>query len=119
MVINKMSKIFIYSNSFVATTVLFQLPFTFKIKFDEILLLKENHKQNENNSHKLGIKINLYNSIDDCINFCNYVLIIKDDNTPIKQITYILHKSKEFNKSCFEIVNPWSEELTCEVKQSE
>jgi len=107
-----MPKIFIFSNSFAARTVLFGLDSLFNIKIDEVLLLKENHNQKENFLFNTNIKINLYESINDCICHCDFILMIKDNNTPEKSINYILCKSKELDKRCYEVINPWKNELS-------
>ena len=107
-----MSKIFVFSNSFATRTVLFGLDSLFNIKFDEVLLLKENHNQKEIFLFNTNIKIKLYESIDDCICLCDSIIMIKDDNIPEKSINYISCKSKELDKQCFEIINPWKNKLS-------
>ena len=113
-----MSKCFIFSNSFTTRTVLFGMEFLFDATISEVLLLKENHIQDESFSFNNNVKIKLHKSIDECICLCDFVLIIKNENTPENSINYILCKSKELNKRCFEISNPWKKELTHNTNDS-
>lgn len=100
-----MSKIFIFTNSYTTRTMIFDLNYLFNCKTHEILLLKENF-MNENYSLN-NIKVKLFNNMDNCIEYSDFIIIIKNGNVPKKSINYILSKSKELNKKCIEIQNPW------------
>lgn len=102
-----MSKLFIYSNSFVANTILYQLPFLLNIHVDEVILLKENHP-NEVSCSKFGVKIKLLSNISECIKRSDIIFILKDDNTPLRIISKILDMAREYCIKCYEIENPWS-----------
>ena len=114
-----MARVFIFSDSFTTRTMLFKSDYLLSIKIDEILLLKENHSQNEKFILNNSIKIKLYGNIDDCINCCDFILIIKGENTPEKSIDYIFSKSKELNKKYFEVINPWKKELSLNIDHSD
>lgn len=115
-----MSKLFIYSNSFVAKTIIYKLCFVLNISIDEVLLLNENHRQNEEGINTwCGCDINLYADIDECINLSDYIFIIRDSNVPTKHIDYILKQSVALGKKCFELNNHWREYSLCKSKCDE
>ena len=104
-----MASIFVFSNSFHTRTILFKLDYLLNFKIDEIILLTENHNQKENYIFNNDIKIKLFKSIDECIAACDCIFLLKDETIPVKSINYILNKSSEYNKKCYEIQNPWEE----------
>lgn len=89
-----MNKIFIYSNSFKTNTILFCINYMLSIPIDEIVLLKENHMRNDFKG--LHFKIKLFNSLNKCINNCNYVLLVNDENIQ-KEYNYIINTCTKLN----------------------
>ena len=106
----KMARIFIFSNSYAAKTILLELDYLLNIEIDEIFLLKENHDEKEHYTCN-NAKIKIHKSVDTCISFCDTIILIKDSNMPEKSIDYLLSESKRLNKNCFVVQNPWEKEF--------
>lgn len=105
-----MAKIFIYSNSFSTMTFMCKLKYILNIEIDEVLLLKENHRQTEKRMLGFyGYDINVYSNIDDCIAKCDYIFAITNSNMPSECIEYVARRSNKLCKKYIEIKNPWSE----------
>ena len=104
-----MQKIFIYSNSFIARTIICQLEFVLNFRFDEVFLMEENHRQDEMIiSEWRGFNIIVLSNIDECVTRSTCIFVIKDSNTPTRSIKYISEKAIELHKKYIEIENPWS-----------
>ena len=100
-----MQKIFIYSNSFIARTIICQLEFVLNFRFDEVFLMEENHRQDEMIiSEWRGFNIIVLSNIDECVTRSTCIFVIKDSNTPTRSIKYISEKAIELHKKYIEVI---------------
>lgn len=74
-----MSDIFVFSNSYVTKTILLSLKYLFTFEVDRIILLKENHSYDE---FSKSLKVDLYNSIEECVANSDTIIIIEDEFIP-------------------------------------
>lgn len=100
-----MNNVFIYANGFVTRSILNNIKYLLNFDIERVILLRENHKADE---PCFDNKIILFDSLDDCLNYCNSVIIIKDENTPCSKIDYIKNKCITDKKKYCEVDNPWT-----------
>ena len=95
-----MSKIFIFSNSFVAHTIINGFDKLFNIEFEEFILLRENHEYSDFKNYT-NKKIALIESLEKCIELCDCIFVLKTKYIPAKSILYIERLSEHYGKKIY------------------
>lgn len=97
-----MATVFIYSNSYIARTFVYNIQYLIKFQVNKIFLLKENHSENE----KWNISncdVELCNTLNECIIGADYVFIVNDGSLPSKIINKLYILCEEYRKHCISI----------------
>ena len=81
-----MADIFVFSNSYVTKTILLSLDYLFAFKVGRVILLKENHSHDVFSNN---LKVDLYNTIEECVANCDTIIIVEDEHIPDRSIDLI------------------------------
>jgi hypothetical protein len=114
-----MSKLFIFANSYAAKTILLGIDYLINIDISEILLLSENHNSNEKTSYTNGVKVRLFDDINNCIKAADYIILLQDEKLPVKSIDYVITTAKIFNKKCFHFRIPQFTPTICTANKDD
>lgn len=95
-----MKKIFLVMDTFTEKTLLLCMDYLIK-EVDEIILLRENHTSSKYiEILRHSIKVSVYKMIEDCIDCCDYTLIMQSDKLPQSTIQIVeqlcIKKSKKY-----------------------
>lgn len=102
-----MSTIFIYSNSYVARTLAYNVQHLVNFHIDKLVLFKENHSEYENWDF-INVTVELYDKLIECVKISDYVLIANEGALPVKTINLLQIMCEEYEKPCigFNITSP-------------
>lgn len=81
-----MKKVFILSTAFFARTLMYNINYILGADFDSVILLKENHS----NFDSFQYNVELYEDINDCIYYADYILIYQTEKIPQKTVNYTI-----------------------------
>jgi len=95
-----MSNIFLFSNSYMGRTILYNLDYTLGLSLEKILLLHENYKQHECFYHFQEKQIVLCEHIEECILNSDITIVISDNNLPMKNVNIAKNMSESMGKRC-------------------
>ena len=101
------TRMFIFGSAFDVYNMLLDIEFVFKNMFPivRVNLLAENHY---NDKFKFKFVVNIYSDICSCVNDSDYVLIIKNENTPLSNIGMIENLCGINGKKLDVIDSPWN-----------
>ena len=101
-----MARIFVFGNSYTVRSVLQVIDCILNFSVDAVIVLKENHRSDDQILLKKQISLCIYDTIDRCLAYCDLVLIIASEEIPEKSITRIIDKSSMLQKKCYLISTP-------------
>lgn len=109
-----MSKIFIFSNSFIAHNIIYGFDKVLNIECEEFILLSENHN---NFDFETGAnrKVLLLESLEMCVKLCDCIFVFEDRNIPQKSLLYIKELSQLYQKKMY-LLNLFSDEYYYDLK---
>ncbi len=90
---------------------IWHLDYLMKFSLTEVLLLKENHTNNESFSYVSNIKITLCENIEKCLYNSDICIVVKDDDIPESSINRLLNLSIKYEKKCYILKNPFKNNL--------
>lgn len=89
-----MKKVFILSTAFFARTLMYNINYILGADFDSVILLKENHS----NFDSFQYNVELYEDINDCIYYADYILIYQTEKIPQKTVNYTIGQAAVLDK---------------------
>ncbi len=100
-------KTFIFANAYTAKTLLMGINYLFSMQITSVLLLRENHHQDNFQNNKAP-NVVVYDNIYECVINCDMVLVLEDDFIPQKSIDQIRALATSHNKRFLKIQNPFT-----------
>lgn len=90
--------IFLISNSYIETTLSYNLDYLLKQKIDNIFLLSENHSVSELLIKNSPIKIKLFNNLDEAIIASDMIINIPFEDMSLSLTDKLIKSSNKYNK---------------------
>ena len=104
-----MLDVFVFSNSFAAKNIIFSIDYLFNDAVSTVFVLGENH--NSKDFFSSNVEVIIHDDIDLCITNSNLILMLLDNDIPIRVIKYIESIAKKQEKKLIKLNNPWKNKV--------